>query len=275
MIQILVPTDFSSCADNAINFAVQTAKIISVKITLLYTLEIKRNPNSDNLVNQERKKLKTLKNIIKQTEGIEVGILISTDSLQDAIINTIKQKKIDLVIMGTLGASGLKKKLFGSRTSAIIGEVNVPLMVIPYEYKWRKPCNILLASNKFEKEVDTLKCLFELAGWYKARVKVAVFSKQDNDSAGNFLHNESKILEHEEFLKKVYKKDSITAVHLYRNNFELSLQNFIDENKIDVLVMITYTQKFWKRIFNPSKTKRMGYHTHIPLLVIPVNKLDK
>jgi nucleotide-binding universal stress UspA family protein len=43
----------------------------------------------------------------------------------------------------------------------------------------------------------------------------------------------------------------------------------VDENEIDILAMVTYQRGFWDRVFNPSKTKHMSYHTKIPLLVIP------
>lgn len=284
MKQILVPTDFSKCADKAIDFAVQSAKIVPAEIILLHSFEVKDNLYSDylgvnrefnvSMLNNAREKLAQLKKNIEETDGVAVDAFISTNSLYDAITRSVKEKKIDMVVMGTLGASGIKEKLWGSRTAAIIGKSDIPVMVIPIEYEWKKPQNILLATNRFEKEPAILDYLFELAGLYMSRVQVAVFTDEDDDKAITFLDHKRKITEHEEYLKDMYNEETLTSAHLSGENFETTLQNFIKENGIDLLVMVTYQNTFWNRIFNSSKTKRMSYHTNIPLLAIPVNKSD-
>jgi len=72
-------------------------------------------------------------------------------------------------------------------------------------------------------------------------------------------------------LKKQYHQDTLTATQLFGNNFEDTLQEYILANRIDVLAMITYPRNFWDRLFHPSITKRMSYHTQIPLLAIPAS----
>lgn len=284
MKQILVPTDFSECADKAIDFAVQSAKIVPIEIILLHSFEVKDNMYSDymgvnrefnvSMLNDAKEKLAQLKKNIEETDGVVVDTFISTNSLYDAITRSVKEKKIDMVVMGTLGASGIKEKLWGSRTAAIIGRSDIPVMVIPIEYEWKKPQKILLATNRFEKEPAILDYLFELAGLYMSRVQVAVFTDEDDDKAITFLDHEHKISEYEEYLTDMYNEETLTSAHLTGEDFETTLQNFIRENDIDILVMVTYQNIFWSRIFNPSKTKRMSYHTNIPLLAIPVNKSD-
>ncbi|HEY9361704.1 MAG TPA: universal stress protein [Chitinophagaceae bacterium] len=284
MKRILVPTDFSKCADKAIDFAVQSAKIVPVEIILLHSFEVKDNMYSDymgvnrefnvSMLNDAKEKLAELKKNIEETDGVVVDTFISTNSLYDAITRSVKEKKIDMVVMGTLGASGIKEKLWGSRTAAIIGRSDIPVMVIPIEYEWKKPQNILLATNRFEKEPAILDYLFELAGLYMSRVQVAVFTGESDDKAITFLNHEHKISEYEEYLTDMYNEETLTSAHLTGEDFETTLQNFIRENDIDILVMVTYQNTFWSRIFNPSKTKRMSYHTNIPLLAIPVSKRD-
>ena len=284
MKRILVPTDFSKCADKAIDFAVQSAKIVPIEIILLHSFEVKDNMYSDymgvnrefnvSMLNDAKEKLAELKKNIEETDGVVVDTFISTNSLYDAITRSVKEKKMDMVVMGTLGASGIKEKLWGSRTAAIIGRSDIPVMVIPIEYEWKKPQNILLATNRFEKEPAILDYLFELAGLYMSRVQVAVFTDEGDDKAITFLNHEHKISEYEEYLTDMYNEETLTSAHLTGEDFETTLQNFIRENDIDILVMVTYQNTFWSRIFNPSKTKRMSYHTNIPLLAIPANKRD-
>ncbi|HET7116031.1 MAG TPA: universal stress protein [Hanamia sp.] len=285
MKQILVPTDFSECAENATNFAVQSAKILPAKVTLLYSFELNDNMYTDYIgVNREfnqtmlhgaKEKLAQLKKSIKEADGLFIDTFISKDSLQDAITRYLEEKKVELIIMGTLGRSGIKEKLWGSRTAATIGKSEIPVMAIPHDYVWKKPQKILFATDQFEKSPAILDFIFELAGLYMARVQVAVFTDEDDDKAGTFLDHKRKIFEYGEFLKERYNEGTLTSSHLYGENFEETLQTFIKENNIDLLLMVTYPHKFWNRIFNPSKTKRMSYHTKIPLLTIPATMSDK
>jgi nucleotide-binding universal stress UspA family protein len=284
MKQILVPTDFSECAGNATNFAIQSAKILPAEVTLLHSFELNDNMYTDYIgVNREfnqtmlhgaKEKLTQLKKSIEKTDEVIIDTFISTDPLQEAIKKSLSEKKVDLIVMGTLGGSGVKEKLLGSRTSSIIGKAGIPVMAIPNDYEWEKPQKILFATNQFEQDPAILDFIFELAGLYMSGIQVAVFTDEDDDKAGTFLDHKKKIAEYEDFLKEKYNEETLTSAHLYGENFEETLQNFIKENNIDMLVMVTYPHKFWNRIFNPSKTKRMSYHTKIPLLAIPATTGD-
>lgn len=142
-------------------------------------------------------------------------------------------------------------------------------MVIPFFYTWKKPDNILLSTNHFEKEPAILDFLFEMADLYMAQVHVAVITGIDDDNADTFMEHTLKIPLYEKMLKEQYSENTLTVTHLYGKGFEDTLQKHIDKNDIDILAMVTYQRGFWDRFFNPSKTKQMSYHTNIPLLVIP------
>ncbi len=279
MKKILVPTDFSPCASNAIDFAVQSAKYLPVEITLLHAFERKGSVYTDYMgvisefkqtqLEEVQEKLSELKKGIEVAEGVVVKTIVSVAPFREAVLQATEELNIDLVVMGTVGAEGIEEKLWGSRAAAIIGKTNVPLIVIPLHYQWKKPEKLLLATNHFEKEPAILDFLFELSDLYMAQVHVAVMTDEDDDKANTFLEHGRKILHYEKLLKEQYKEETLTATHLYGNEFEETLHKHIEEYEFDILVMITYQRGFWDRIFHPSKTKRMSYHTNIPLLVIP------
>lgn len=279
MKKILVPVDFSTCADNAVDFAIQSAKYLPVEITLLHAFELTGNVYTDYMgVNQEfnqtlldkvKEELLQLEKRIKEQEGVVVRTAINRGSVKDAILEACEEKNIDLVVMGTLGASGLKEKLWGSKTASLIGDSKVPVLVIPCEYKWRKPQKMLMATNRFEKDPAILDFLFEMANLYLARVQVAVFTDEDDDKAAAFLEHGRKIPVYERMLKEQYKENTLTAIHLFGNEFEDTLRDYIKKNEIDILAMVTYPRSFWDRVFHPSITKRVSCHTTIPLLAIP------
>jgi nucleotide-binding universal stress UspA family protein len=285
MKKILVPTDFSTCANNAVDFAVQSAKILPVEVTLLHAFELKGNVYTDYMgVNKEFNqsllddvhiKLAELKKLIEETEGVIVSTHVAVTPLIDAVLQATEELDIDLVVMGTLGAGAIKEKLWGSKTASIIGKTKVPLMVIPFYYEWKKPEKLLLSTNHFEKEPAILDFVFELADLYMTQVHVAVMTDEDDDKAETFLEHTRKTPQYEKMLKEQYSEGTLTVTQIYGKEFDETLQKHIDNNEIDIVAMVTYQRSFWDRLFNPSKAKHMSYHTKIPLLVIPAKQESK
>ncbi|SFF06421.1 Nucleotide-binding universal stress protein, UspA family [Chitinophaga sp. CF118] len=279
MIQILVLTDFSTCANNAVNFAVQSAKILPAELTIMHAFEMKSNMYIDymgvnkeftqSLVHEEQTKLDQLKQSIEGTEGIVVNTQIIKASLNEAVLQVTDERGINLVVVGTLGVSGIKQKLWGSRTADLLGKSKVPVMVIPYDYEWKKPETFLFATNHLEKEPAILNTLFELADLYMSQVQVALFTDDNEDIAITFLEYNRGIPEYEKMLKEQYNEDTLTTAHLYGTEFGETLEKHIKETEVDVLAMVIHHRSFLERIFHPSHTKRMSYHTEIPLLAIP------
>jgi nucleotide-binding universal stress UspA family protein len=281
MKKILVPTDFSTCARKAVDFAVQSAKILPAEIILLHAFEVKGNIYTDymglnkefnqSLLDDVAQKLHQLKISIEEAEAVAVGTKIFRGTVKDAVVETGIAENADLIVMGTLGASGFKEKLWGSKTASVIGSTHIPIMAIPYKYEWKKPETFLIATNQFEKEPAILDYVFELADLYMAQVLVAVFTDEDDDKAATYMEHIRKIPQYEKTLKQLFKEETLTATQLYGLEFEETIQKHIKENQIDILVMITYQKgnSFWDRLFNPSKTKQMSYHTTIPLLAVP------
>ena len=282
MKKILVPTDFSACAEKAITFAVQSAKILPAEIVLLHALDIQGSLYTDYmgvtkeynqaLQNQFFHKLNSIKDIIKNTEGVKVEAIVSKNSLKNAIAEVTDANDIDLIIMGTLGASGIKKVFFGSNASSVIGSSKVPVMVIPPDYEWKKPESFLFTTHHFEKDTAILDFIFEISNLYMARVNAAVFSNEEKDTAETLLQHTNQIPEYEKFIRKNYEEPMFTTQHIFGKNFIESLQNYITENDVDILTMVLHKRDFLQRIFNPGITRKMSYQTKIPLLAIPAGE---
>ena len=284
MKRILVPTDFSTCANNAVDFAVQSAKILPLEITLVNAFELSGDTYADYMgVNKEfnqsqlhevNNKLAALKNSIEEKEKVVVDTCVFAGAVKMGILQVTSERDIDLIVMGTAGANGLKEKLWGSKTADIIGKSQVPVMAIPLQYTWKKPQRILLATNHFEKDATLLDFIFELADLFQAQVQVAVFTNEVDDGAITFMEHARKIPEYEAMLREQYKKEMIIIAHLFGDHFEETLQEYIRQNEIDILTLITHKRSFPDKIFHPGITKKMSYHTKIPLLAIPVKNVD-
>ena len=282
MKKVLVPTDFSASAANAIDFAIQSSMLFPIEITIMHAFELHGNMYTDSMgvikefnqsqLDEAQHKLTELKNNIERKEGITVKTIMAELNLKDAIKRSIEDFYFDYVIMGTLGASGIKEKLWGTNTASVIGEIDIPVLAIPHDYKWKKPDKVLIATNNFEVEPTILDTIFDLAGSYQAHVHAAVFTDEDDDKPATFIQHSHHKSEYEKTLKEKYHDDKVTVTQLFGTEFEDSLQEHITESNVDMLIMITHHRGFFSSIFHPSKTKKMVYHTHIPLLAIAAKK---
>lgn len=268
MKRILVPTDFSPNATKALGYAVQVARRAKAEIILLHATEFDESLNE---VKEAIKKLEIRKKSIEDTEGISVTTeLMSGIAAEPAIRNAITDFKIDLVIMGTLGNATLKDKIFGSITAAIIGKSSVPVLAIPLLSEWDTHPDILLAINDFSIEDKTLSPVIQLATLLGSEIQAAIFTDADDDYVEDYDVHEKEIATFRDQLKAKHPDLTIHAVHLAGRRFMENLQNWIDEHKIGMVVMLTHKRNILESFFNRSMTKKMSYHTNIPLLAIPV-----
>jgi nucleotide-binding universal stress UspA family protein len=268
MKRLLVPTDFSPNATKALNYAVQLAKAAKADITLIHAIEANQQQEAKGAA---KEKLKLLRKSIAETEAVSIYIEVVTDSSVNSILNSIDKFRPHLVVMGTMGNSGLKEKVYGSRTGLVIGKSPVPVMAIPLLSDWKAPVKILLAVNSFNIPDRILKPVITIATLFASSIQVTVFTDTDDDYVEDFAEHEKKIAVFRDSLKGKYPGAEIHAVHLAGRRFRESLQNWIDSNQVDLLVMLTHKRTLIGSIFNSSMTKKMSYHINIPLLAIPDN----
>jgi nucleotide-binding universal stress UspA family protein len=275
---ILVPTDFSPNANKALDFAVGIAKAASAKIIIIHAcdllditfkdqVKIKEDYNQQ-IIDESTAKLKLLEESIEEAEQLVVETQLYKGLATDTILFAAKERRPDLVIMGTLGNSGVKEKIFGSKTSAVIGKIDVPVLAVPLLSEWNKPAVILLAVNHFDQDIAITKPLFDLAGLFNARVRVVLFTDK---LSSDYSLQEQELSNYEAQLNSRYKNISIYGKHLEGYKFAEAIENYIDEEDIDILAMMTYKRNFWESLFNRSLTRKMSYHTRVPLLVLPTN----
>ena len=280
--KIIVPTDFSACANNAVEYAVQSAKILPVEVIVLHSFDVKEDLYTDYMgvnkefnqiqMNEAMRKLEMLKNSIKEKEGIDITTIVSKKSLQKALREIVEAEDISLIIMGSTGAHRIRRVFFGSNTSSIIGNSEVPVLVIPCNYHWKKPKKIVFATNRFEREKFILDFLFEMADLFMAQVEVFVFSDEENKESLIYAEDSRNLSEYENMISKKYNEKNLSAIHLTGKDFKQSLSDYIDVNDVDILAMVRYERGFWEDIFHTSMTKSMSYRTKIALLAIPAKQ---
>ncbi len=280
MRKILVPTDFSPNAARAIDYAVQIAKLNQATIYVMHACDYLFPPEMDNTFSKEdyNKKqtddafnnLELIRRSIEETEQVLVNIQLYSGTVTDTIIIAAKEHNADLVVMGTLGISGIKNFVFGSKTAAVISNTTIPVIAIPLEYDWSTPSKFLLTINHFDEVTDMLHPVFDLAKVFNAEVRITVFTDECNAVASDYLEAAREIKLAEEKLRQKYSSLDVKAEHLSGHHFEESINEYIDKNQINLLAMTTHKRSFIGRILNRSLTRKMSYHSKVPVLAIPV-----
>jgi len=276
--KILVPTDFSKNAQRALDYAVNIADKANAEIVLLHAYQIidTESPIRKLLFEEHNysiaRKLHDELNIqqsriAKINPAIKVTAELADNEAKKSIIEA--SANADLIVMGTQGASGLKRMFMGNVTASVIGNTTVPVLAIPRSYKWKEPKNILLATNRFEQSPEILNPVFILTEIFKATLHVVVFSDTDTADEAEMLQQKKRLDLYRNELGKIRKKIKVASTHLKGSKFEATLQEHIDEASIDILSIITYKKNFLENIFHRSTTKSMAYRTKVPLLAIP------
>ena len=106
-------------------------------------------------------------------------------------------------------------------------------------------------------------------------MQVTVFTDERLADAADYINNRREI---EHFTKSMQQKHpglKIESTPVYGHNFEEALKAHIADNHTGILVMLTHKRSFLESLFHRSMTKKMSYHTNIPLLSIPVQKINK
>ncbi len=279
MKKILVPTDFSLNANKALDFAVQIARQAKAQINLIHACDLIDTIFKDNqamykehnqtICDKANENLSLLKKSIEDTENISVHTKLYKGKIIDAILQASDEHHAELIIMGTLGEAGLRDKILGSTTAGIIGKINIPVMAVPLMSEWEIPETILLAVNNLDTHPDIFKSVFALAELFNTSVHLGIFTDADTAGAIDYLNDERGIITYEEKLNTRYKNSTIKHIHLDGSRFQETIEEYIQKKGIDIVAMLTHKRTFVESIFNRSMTKKMSYHTRIPLLAIP------
>jgi nucleotide-binding universal stress UspA family protein len=269
-IKILVPTDFSECAKNALKYAIHLSQQMKSELTIMHgyhipipsaEMTVSADPEiTENYRKEVELQVEELKEEIKELDSIPSDFKFVMAFAVEAILQSLGNTGADLIIMGTKGASGMQK-LFGSITSSIIQKSPKPVLAIPEDFKDFKLSKIGIAVDLNEVEDYHILTLVKLiAVLNDAEVHIISVSK-DTPEPDQMI--ELKKVEH--FLEKIPNRYQI----IKGKDIDESITDYIEENDIDLLTMIHRHHSLFESLFRKSITRSMSRHAKIPLLVIP------
>lgn len=275
---ILVPTDFSKGALNAVKYAFSYAELTKRKIVLFHSYT---SPSSGLNIpfsgvhygKQEAKSdaedlmKKLIKSLSKSFPNLTPKWVVQPGVASHAIIDYVRQNGIDMVIMGTTGKGAISSVLIGNTTSSVLKEVPCTIIVIPPKAKFKQITKVAIATDL---KHDSLLAVDEVVSFARELKAEIMFIHVED--YGDF--NIDKKLQ--KMALKIQKQVNYNkiALSLYKDSeIESGLDLFIKKNKPDIFSMVTHLSKFPERLWKTSWTDRMSKHISVPLLVVHIHKL--
>lgn len=274
MKKILLPTDFSDNAWSAIVYALKLYEEEECTFYFLHSTKMKISTMTIvsnkllRVMNESAMKklldLKQMAEVSNANANHDFEIIISTEDLKNAIEYAIKKHHINLVIMGTKGATGAKELFFGSNTVTIIKKMRLcPVLVVPEAHDFMVPKQIAFPTdfNRFYSDIE-LNPLKNLAALFNSKIRIVHINKEDelND-----------IQEYNMVSLKNFLEDFDISFHWLPdyNKKAKEIKDFIDDLHIDILVMVNYKHSFLESLINEPVISKIGLHPIVPFLSIP------
>ncbi|WP_430425011.1 universal stress protein [Maribacter litoralis] len=277
MKNILIPTDFSDNAWNALVYGISFFKKTQCTFHIVHINSINTNASGEaamyvspdilekTILAESKEKLKALSKKIEQLPlnvKHEFHFKAIYGFFTDQLKEFVKKKNIDLIIMGTKGASSLKSVSIGSNTGNVITKVPCTLLAVPEDATYEKVAEIGFPSdlNLFYdvRILDTIKDIILLK---KSALRLLYVS-----SRGEELNiNQIKI---KNLLLNYYKENECTFHEVTGKNLDESVQCFTESRNLDMLIMVAKNINFLERILFRPTVEKISYHTKVPFLVI-------
>lgn len=278
MKHILLPTDFSENSRNAINFAQELFKDVACTFYLLntytpviYNYDYQMNAGGylgdvvDVIRNNSKENLEELRTALKdkyRNSRHQFELISSFSTLTDEIDLLVAKHNMDLIIMGTKGASGVQEILFGTNTIHTIKKVSCPVLAIPDGFFFEKPKDILFPTDYkvayTDGHITTLKSIADL---YQSKLHVLHVSS--NRPLNEFeQQNKDNLVDRLKDVDNVFYNVKDQAIPQAINEFQKSTY-------VHLLVMIKNKHTFLENLFFKKVIHQIGFHLTIPFLVIP------
>ena len=271
---ILCPTDFSECSLNAIEYAARLGEKYEARLVLFHVLNredyLRLSPLDEAGRYQEefvREKLQNLQKAVL-AESAEKGLKDCEIALLDGkiVFGTLEYAKsisADLIVVGTEGMNELRENIIGSRTSRIVEQSDVDVMVIPRKVFFKKPRKLVYASDYLEEDKIAIQKVTEFAKFFDSEIDI-VHVSNSHKTIDKVLH-QTMVEEIEPFVR--YEKTNY-VLKSYRDDLALGLENYLQVAKGDILVTLSKKKSFFDQIFSKNLSKKMSYFLNKPLWVI-------
>ena len=279
MKNILVPTDFSISAYNAVKFALHLFEASPCVFYFLntYTPELHSNrlmagsvtgfsQNSRAAVSSEKGLKDVVRRVKKEFKNPlhRYKTISSFSLLKDAVKETIVAHDIDFVIMGAIGSSDNETIYLGRNTVRILNAVtSCPVFAIPFNFEFTKPLNIAFVSdsNHFFNSGE-LDPILAIAKIFNSSVCMITIQ-----------HENVQLPELQELNHKLFERKLETVPHTFHqltidSSLSLTLDHFFDKAKCQLLVMSNSANSYMKNLCSNFVVERSKFSLRVPIVLV-------
>jgi nucleotide-binding universal stress UspA family protein len=257
MHRVIIPVDFSETSLNAARFAAQMLAGKEEAFAVLYHNYEKKKELAECTRQLEELKLEMHgKGVARVEVETEMG-----GELVDNIARLAHTTRATLVVIGITGKSTFKQVVFGSNTLKLINENLYPVMIIPPDAKYTELKNVAFASDFKDVELTTPSALISsVLEMFNPMLHIV------NISSKHYVSITEEYQRGKDWFKETFKYYKLEFYFIGINDFYEAMDNFIRDYKIDLLVTIPKHDSNSGLLFSNSHTKKLVYHSHIPIL---------
>jgi nucleotide-binding universal stress UspA family protein len=275
--RILVPTDFSENARTAYEYAIDLAEKYkaSIDVVHIYT------PVDDGIpmIAPDRVSSIGLKAQLTEfvTHSIEddddegyislrkvkVNAELKFGGVSDTIID-LSKKDYDLVVIGSVGEGSFAEIVFGSVTTKVAQDAFCPVLVVPKNSRFHDIKKLLYACDFKHKSFKHPALISEVAMLFKSKIDLVYVKNKDskNEQYTQDLSDMKTV-----FITQAPHVKVETHV-VEEDDVFYGINQFAEEHKTDMVVLITKHYSFLEKAFRSSVTKEMAMYTKLPLWII-------
>lgn len=265
--RILIPTDFSDNARKALEYALTLFGDLQPEVVLLNTWQIPHTGvgmlvSIEDILREEAER--TMSDLVEELtvlnrNNFPISGKVQPGALPDVVRSLIRSERYDYVVMGTLGADDVKKKLLGSNTANVVRSCPVPVLVVPSNTPLHIPSKIAIATDFKGLSEQQLTPLTELVVKFNASFE-AVHVEQEPVLAGR----EAPAAWLAPF--KAVKPEVVTVIS---ENVAEGVDRFVRDHGINLLAVIRHDYGFFEGVFHRSVSRKLSMHASCPVLIMP------
>lgn len=281
MKNILLPTDFSENSWNAITYAIHFFENIKCNFYLLHVnrisglavndtpLILDEETINDLYVKPAKRELRnTLKRILELSPNQNYHKFYTVTDYNffiEAIRKNVIEKKIDCIVVGTKGASGLEKMILGTNTADIITKVKCNTLAIPENAKFVSPKEIAFPTDfSLSENLQVLQPISDIIDRFGSSLRIIHITKNKVD-----LNSDQK--KNKELLEDYFNHQEYSFHYLTNNKVESAIQCFVESRDVNMICMVAKNLNYFQQILFHSKVEEISYHTDVPFLVLHKN----
>lgn len=274
MKRILVPTDFSEHAENALKVASQIAKKNDSEIVILHMLELPHQM-SDAItggasIPETMLFMKKANEMLDEVsarpylDGIPVTEIVKMDKPVHGISQVSKDYEIDLIIMGSHGASGIEELLIGSNTEKVVRNSEIPVLVIKKDISDFNPDIIVFASDFSDETRKPFEKFLGFTKFFESKILLVTICTPNSFKPTHSI---------EKAMNEFVAEFNLTnySTHIYNDtNIEKGIINFSNSINADIIGMCTHGRTGFAHFFNGSISEGLVNHAIKPVVTFKI-----